>query len=154
MSSAFPGPTDRQARPSKRPAPPLHQPYSDAPIMVSVSRVFRKYATLSGRASRSEFWWWAGIAAVIGMAFLLLATAVPGRDGLGLRPGIVAALVMGGVWGLVILVPTFALACRRLHDTNRRGAWLLLVLIPYVGWVILIVFFAGRPKPAGRRFDR
>jgi uncharacterized membrane protein YhaH (DUF805 family) len=88
------------------------------------------------------------------MAFLLLATAVPGRDGVGLRPGIVAALVVGGVWGLVILVPTFALACRRLHDTNRRGAWLLLLLIPYVGWVILIVFFAGRPKPAGRRFDR
>lgn len=47
-----------------------------------------------------------------------------------------------GLWGLVTLIPSLAIAARRLHDTNRSALHLLWLLLPLVGWIILIVFLA------------
>ena len=50
--------------------------------------------------------------------------------------GIITAIV-----GLAIILPSLAVAVRRLHDTSRSGWWLLIVIIPVVGAIILIVFW-------------
>ena len=58
------------------------------------------------------------------------------------------------LWSLAILIPSLSVGVRRLHDTNRSGWWLLIGVIPLVGWVILIVWLAAASDPAGARYDR
>jgi uncharacterized membrane protein YhaH (DUF805 family) len=139
--------------------PPLDQPYYGAPIGAAAKRFFKKYATFSGRASRSEYWWWTLFNVIISVVLNILSLALGGM-GVGqfgtesLPAGAAAINVVGGLWAIATFIPTLALAWRRLHDTSRSGAWYLLILIPLVGTIILIVWFAGPSKPEGQRFDR
>jgi uncharacterized membrane protein YhaH (DUF805 family) len=97
----------------------------------------RKYADFSGRARRSEFWWFYlfGILAII-VASLLNSL-------LHLPSGLLVWLVE-----LALLVPALAVGARRLHDTGRSAWWLLLYLT-FVGGIVLLVFYLleGEPGP-------
>ena len=64
------------------------------------------------------------------------------------------ASVAGGIWFLANLVGLVALSTRRLHDTGRSGWWTLLYLVPIIGQIIVIVFWASASKPEGQRYDR
>jgi uncharacterized membrane protein YhaH (DUF805 family) len=55
-----------------------------------------------------------------------------------------------GILQLALLIPTLAVGARRLHDTGRSGWWLLIGLIPIVGWIILLVFFVQDSQPANQ----
>jgi uncharacterized membrane protein YhaH (DUF805 family) len=55
--------------------------------------------------------------------------------------------VFGAIVGLGLLLPSIAVAIRRLHDTSRTGWWILIGLIPIVGWIILIVFYVQDSHP-------
>jgi uncharacterized membrane protein YhaH (DUF805 family) len=90
----------------------------------SIRVCFSKYADFSGRATRSEYWWF--------ILFVLLA-------GLGIS---MISDVLGGIFALATLLPSIAAATRRLHDTNRSGWWQLLCLVPIIGGIVLIVFLA------------
>ena len=83
----------------------------------AISRGFSNYFTFSGRATRAENWWWALFAILLGL--------IPFA-------------------GLVTLIPSPALGARRLHDINRTGWWLLLLLVPVIGWIVLIVWAIKR----------
>ena len=96
----------------------------------------RKYVDFTGRARRSEYWFF--------FLFTVLAGIVGGiLDGLfGWRGGPYGST--GPIQGLIqlaLLLPSLAVGARRLHDTGRSGWWLLIALIPVVGWIILLVFF-------------
>lgn len=139
--------------------PPLDQPYYGAPIGAAAKRFFKKYATFSGRASRSEFWWWTLIAGIVSIVLNIILGAAGGNTmgttgGASMSGGATVVTIITGLWGLATIVPTLALAWRRLHDTNRSGGWYFLGLIPFVGAIILIVWFASVGKPEGQRFDR
>lgn len=96
----------------------------------SIKTCFSKYADFSGRASRSEFWWWA--------LFHLIASIMLG----------VISHKLSAVFSLATLLPYLAVGARRLHDTNRSG-WLQLIgLIPIVGWILVVVWLAQAGKPA------
>ncbi|GAA2199539.1 DUF805 domain-containing protein [Sinomonas flava] len=127
--------------------PPLELPYYGAPPVEAVKRVFQKYAVFSGRASRSEYWWWflaSGLAsAVLNSIGPTVVNGQPtGTSGLG------------GLWFLATVVPGLAVAARRLHDVNLSGWLLLLALIPVLGWIPLVVMLAQPENPGGQRFDR
>ncbi|MGW3054884.1 DUF805 domain-containing protein [Streptomyces goshikiensis] len=96
--------------------------------------VLKKYATFSGRARRQEFW----------MFFLCnLAVAIV----IAIIDAVVGAnSIISILYSLATLLPTLALSVRRLHDTDRSGWWLLIELIPFIGWIVLIVFFATEGK--------
>jgi uncharacterized membrane protein YhaH (DUF805 family) len=127
--------------------------------------VFRKYADFTGRASRSEYWWWilgafiaSSVLSVIG-AGVDLAT----HFGADTDPASMQAITesftapsswIGYVFCLVVIVPSWAINARRLHDTNRSGWWQLLSLIPIAGGILLLVWYASAPRPEGARFDR
>ncbi len=98
----------------------------------SISTGFKKYADFSGRASRSEFWWW--------ILFVVLLNAVAGFLG-----DILSILV-----GLALLLPNIAITARRLHDTDKSGWWQLIALIPLIGWLILIYFCVQGPVEPNR----
>jgi uncharacterized membrane protein YhaH (DUF805 family) len=91
-----------------------------------------KYADFKGWASRSEFWQW--------VVFVLVALL--SLDAISERAS--AALAVA------TLVPTLAATVRRLHDTDRTGWLLLVVLIPFVGWILLIVSCAQEGRHPNR----
>ncbi|MFK0004243.1 DUF805 domain-containing protein [Paenarthrobacter sp. NPDC090520] len=139
--------------------PPLWAPYYGAPIGAAVQRFFKKYTAFTGRASRSEYWWWALVAAVVGFVLNLLTTilgaagatvsngtSVPG-------PGAVVGFILIAVWGLATIVPSIALTVRRLHDGNFSGWLVLLVLVPFLGALAVLVLTLLPSNPAGQRFD-
>ncbi|MGA8211677.1 MAG: DUF805 domain-containing protein [Nocardioidaceae bacterium] len=104
----------------------------------AVSSCFRQYAGFSGRARRSEFWYFA--------LFLLLLNIVMTL----LDPTANDSLV--SLVGLLLLVPTIAVTVRRLHDTNRTGWWVLVGLVPLAGFIVLLVFEVLDSTPGPNRF--
>lgn len=110
-------------------------------------RFWSKYAVFTGRASRSEFWFAllanAIVSIVLGVVFGIIAGAT-GAHGI---------IYVSYLYSLAALVPNWAVGARRLHDTGRTGWWQLLQLIPCVGTIILIVWWAMEPKPSGDRYN-
>ena len=98
--------------------------------------VIEKYQEFEGRASRAEFWWFNLVLYSIQIAIVaigaLLSTFASTLE-------TVATVVLWGR-GLVLLLPQIAVSARRLHDTGRRGWWMLLLLIPIIGWITLLIF--------------
>jgi uncharacterized membrane protein YhaH (DUF805 family) len=90
---------------------------------------FRKYATFSGRAVRSEYWYWALLVAIVGSTARVLDAAV-----IGYRVG-----PLHIIWNFAILLPSYAVAVRRLHDTDRSGWWLLALVAAFVLILVLSV---------------
>lgn len=85
----------------------------------AVKSCFSKYVTFSGRAPRSEYWFF--------LLFGLIAGFVTGiLDAIlfGIQPGQVKPI--NGLLSLGMLLPSIAVSVRRLHDINRSGWWLLL----------------------------
>jgi uncharacterized membrane protein YhaH (DUF805 family) len=95
---------------------------------------FKKYATFSGRATRSEYWYFTLITVIIGI--LLSGIDVI----LGTYNWDVEIGLLGGIFSLVIFIPSLALFVRRLHDTNRTGWWFFLIIIPIIGAIVLLIF--------------
>ncbi|MEV7694374.1 DUF805 domain-containing protein [Microbacterium sp. NPDC089189] len=145
----------------------LAQPLYGAGWGQAITRFFRKYATFSGRASRSEYWWWVLTNALVGVAFDVLGRFFDGDAGVAMWPlpyltGALPAMATPAttVWSalavayaLVTLLPSLALLWRRLHDTGRSGGWFFIVFVPLVGPIVLLVFTIGGPRPEGYRFD-
>lgn len=130
---------------------PLDQPQYNATIGQAASRFWRKFATFTGRASRSEYWWWFlisfGVSIVLQIAGSLTLGGTLFRatstNPFGDLRTFLLPLIPSLVWTVVALVPSIALTIRRLHDGNRRGWWYLLVLPSLVGGVVQLVGFAS-----------
>ena len=118
----------------------------------------RKYADFTGRARRMELWlFWLlliGIQIVcsilIGLVAGPTAAVADPTDPFAVLNGPAKALY--GVFFLMmlaLLIPSLAVSIRRLHDTNRTGWWLLLGLIPFLGALVLLIFYLldGTPGP-------
>ena len=86
--------------------------------------ITKQYADFIGTATRSEFWWF--------ILFLIVVQALLG----------VASHTIAAIFALATLVPYFAVGTRRLRDTGRSPWWWLVGLIPLVGAIVLIVFWA------------
>ncbi|MEQ8481125.1 MAG: DUF805 domain-containing protein [Hoeflea sp.] len=100
-----------------------------------------KYATIDGRARRSEYWWF--------FLFVFLCNLV-----LGIVDAILfgEAQVLQGIFSLAILVPAVCVAGRRLHDTGRSAWWLLICFIPVVGGLVLIWWFIQKGEEGANAF--
>ena len=105
---------------------------------------FQKYADFSGRSTRPEFWWFYLANILISMGLYILSLIF-----IFMEIPMLGGIMMFGffIYTLAVLIPYLAVAVRRLHDTNRSGWFLLLSLIPLVGPIILIVFWAQETYP-------
>ncbi|EED39702.1 conserved hypothetical protein [Stenotrophomonas sp. SKA14] len=107
-----------------------------------------RYAQFSGRASRSEFWWFQLFIVILSLPLYVLSFIA------GYTQSGTLALVSTGlsvVMWLAVIVPLIAVTVRRLHDTDRSGWWYLLMLVPVVGLVVL-VFLLLPGTPGENRF--
>ena len=137
------------------PQPPLEYPLYGATLPQAIGRFFTKYATFSGRASRSEYWWvylFLTIITFIGF----VGVAILGGATTGAREPGPGALIFGVplmLFLLAVIVPAIALQVRRLHDANISGLLVLIGLVPQLGGVVLLILSVLPSSPAGVRYD-
>ncbi len=114
----------------------------------AVATCFQKYVTFTGRARRSEYWFFALYAVLAGFAAMIVDHFVdPPAAGVPFAVGIVYGVVL-----LVNFLPGLAVTVRRLHDTNRSGWWFFIVLVPFLGAILLIVWYCTKGTKGDNRF--
>lgn len=105
-------------------------------------RAYRNYVNFQGRDTRQQYWMFY-LFYMIAYIVLSVIDAVIGTGG-----------ILGGIFALGSLLPSIAIATRRLHDTNRSGWWQLLVLIPLIGAIVLIIFLAQKGTMGDNKFGK
>lgn len=100
-----------------------------------------KYMDFTGRAARSEYWYYTLFAVIVGVVASIIDTA------LGFQVGVV-----GLILNVALLLPGLGVGVRRLHDGNRSGWWLLVALVPVVGAFLLIYWFVQRGTVGANNF--
>lgn len=100
----------------------------------AIKTSFQKYVEFSGRALRSEFWYF--------QLFLFLASMVLGT----------VSDHLSAAFGLATILPALAVGARRLHDIGKSGWWQLLHLIPLIGLIVLIVWWVRKGDAGANRF--
>jgi uncharacterized membrane protein YhaH (DUF805 family) len=99
----------------------------------AVQSGFSNYVNFRGRASRSEFWWF--------QLFLLLGGIVAALLDLFANTNLLGGSPLATLFWLATIIPDLAVTVRRLHDTDSSGWWILLGLIPFIGIIVLIVWW-------------
>ena len=106
----------------------------------AISSGFSNYVKFSGRAMRSEYWYWV-LFTVLGddrrRDYRRRARHIGHRSAL---------------FGLATLLPSLAVQVRRLHDLDRTGWWIFIGVIPLIGWIILIIWYCSRGTAGPNRF--
>lgn len=87
----------------------------------------KQYADFKGRARRKEYWMFILFYMIIQAVINIIDSSVIGSP------------ILSPIFSLALLIPSIAIAVRRLHDTGRSGWWLLLGLIPF-GIIVVIIF--------------
>lgn len=100
----------------------------------AVQTVFSKYATFSGRARRSEYWWFVAFSVLL----LVIAAVIDNAAGLHFKDQAIGWAY--SIVALLLFIPSIAVTIRRLHDTGRSGWWWFLSLLCGIGAIILFVF--------------
>jgi uncharacterized membrane protein YhaH (DUF805 family) len=109
--------------------------------------VFDNYANFNGRARRSEFWWFrlcSGLLLLIPYIIVIMASVNNFETNEDLRTistGLSASMSILVLCALLLLIPSLAVAVRRLHDTGKSGWMLLLGIIPFGGIALLVFYF-------------
>jgi len=115
----------------------------------AISYNFSNLTNFEGRAPRSQFWWW--------MLFLWLISLVVNifTGGLGSLMGrneFSFLSLVGWIIGIVVVLATVAVGARRLHDTGKSGWLQLLWILPCIGPIILIIFWAPAGNPGDNQY--
>jgi len=113
----------------------------------AIKTCLSKYATFSGRAPRSEYWWFALFITLVYLAFMVFAQ-VMGED--SAIVGIAAIPFV--IFVFAIIIPSIAVSVRRLHDLDQSGWFFLLALIPVVGSLGLAIWFCFKGTEGANRF--
>lgn len=108
----------------------------------AVGTCLRKYATFSGRAARPEFWWFA--------LFLFAGNLLLGAIDAVLFPG--DTRILAPLFSLATFLPALAASVRRLHDSGHVGWWVLLHLIPVIGFLVMLYFYLLKGDGSSNRF--
>ena len=106
--------------------------------------VLKKYAEFTGRARRKEYWMFALINVLICVVLAVIDVQSGMSNPMGLG-------VLSGLYSLAVFVPSLAVSVRRLHDTDRSGWWLLILLVPLIGAIVFLVFMLLDSQPGENR---
>jgi uncharacterized membrane protein YhaH (DUF805 family) len=102
---------------------------------------FRKYADFSGRATRSEYWWFYLVTIAVSILISILESI------LNIPFGLISV-----IYGLVSVIPTLALLVRRLHDTGKSGWFLLILVIPFLGIILFVISIFTDSTPGANKY--
>lgn len=108
-------------------------------IQQAVKTVLNNYVQFEGRSGREEFWWW--------FLAYVLAYAAAFMVGSALGMG----QMLAGLLALAVFLPNLGVAIRRLHDMGKSGWWILIAVIPVIGILVLLYFYA-QPSEGPNQF--
>lgn len=106
---------------------------------------FRKYADFKTRARRSEYWYFALFNAV----FILLLSLLDTMSGFGSEETLG---IFGGLYSLVVVIPSLAVCVRRLHDIGKSGWWIFIAMVPFIGAIVLLLFAIRDSQPGANQY--
>ncbi|TGC16142.1 hypothetical protein CQJ28_16065 [Escherichia sp. E2562] len=108
-------------------------------------KVLKNYVGFRGRARRKEYWMFILVniifTLVLGLLDKMLGWQRAGGEG-----------ILTTIYSILVFLPWWAVQFRRLHDTDRSAWWVLLFLIPFIGWLIIIIFNCQPGTPGENRF--
>lgn len=99
-----------------------------------------KFATFSGRARRREYWMFVLFNFLIGIACQIV-DHVLGTSG-----------IIYAIYTLAVIIPGFAVFCRRMHDVGRSGWWWLIAFVPIIGWILLLIWTCSNSEPGQNKY--
>jgi len=109
-------------------------------------QVLKKYADFSGRASRSEYWWFMLFTTLVNIILMVVDSQLGTfNDAAGMG-------MLGGLYTLLVLLPSIGVQVRRLHDVDRSGWWLLIYLVPIIGFIVIMIFACMKGTSGSNRF--
>ncbi len=113
-------------------------------------KVLKNYTEFEGRARRKEYWMFTlvNLLIVMGLQAVLFMVA-------GMNPESSLGLLLSGILGIYslgVFIPSLAVGVRRLHDTGRSGWWLLISLVPVIGFIVLLVFLVQDSQAGSNRY--
>ena len=120
----------------------------------SISTSMRKYVTFSGRATRSEFWWFYLFTVLVNLvatsqASSFVPTLLDGQDMTENESSYFLNnfffLYLSTITSLILLLPSLAVAVRRLHDVGRSGLWIL-IAFTVIGIIPLLIWYVTDTK--------
>ncbi len=100
----------------------------------SIKICFARYAVFSGRATRSEYWWFALFLFIAGIVTSIIDVMIMGYSSENFGP-------INAIFSVITFLPGLAVGARRLHDIDRSGWWQLLVFT-IIGIILLVIWFA------------
>ncbi len=109
-------------------------------FMDAVKSVYTNYVNFKDRSGRGEYWWFI-LFYFIAIIVLSLVEGLLGMTG-----------ILSNLFGLASLIPSLAVSVRRLHDTGHSGWWVLLNLIPLIGFIILIIMSYAKPGEGPNKY--
>jgi uncharacterized membrane protein YhaH (DUF805 family) len=128
----------------------------------AIKTCFGKYASFTGRARRSEYWWFVLFYVIVGIILSVVDNAIGWVTNFGSQAAEASASVtpflsgnvgaLSTIWALAVLLPSIAVTVRRLHDTDRSGWWWWIQLVPCIGFIVILVFMILDSTPGDNRF--
>ena len=128
--------------------PNYYGTYPGPGFLEAVGICFRKYLTFSGRARRSEYWYFRLFCWLVDIILLILAAAFSGTA----MSGIFGLLLL--VFGMIILLPGLAVSWRRMHDIGKSGMWNLILFAPCIGWILWLIYLTTDSDHRENEFGR
>jgi uncharacterized membrane protein YhaH (DUF805 family) len=135
---------------------------------------YRRYAQFEGRSDRKEFWYYVLFYLIVGAILSVVDQTLfggrmidfGGNDwgqshwdgdwswtwGWGWGWGVDHKGPLGSIFSLISLIPSISVSVRRLHDINKSGWYFLFWLIPFVGWIFLLVWYSRRGDPVSNAY--
>jgi len=107
----------------------------------AIGHCFTQYATTSGRAGRAEYWYWVLFDSIAGIATMAV-DAMLGVNALSI------------LYDVAVFLPSIAVGVRRLHDIDRSGWWLMLSLVPILGWAVILIWACMPGTDGPNRYGR
>ncbi len=106
----------------------------------------KKYAVFTGRSQRAEYWFFVLFYVLILIVLSIVDTAA------GLTSSATGLGLFSAVFALAMFIPSLAVGVRRLHDVGRTGWWILLSLVPIIGFIVLLIFAVQDSQPGTNQY--
>ena len=112
----------------------------------AVTTCFKKYATFSGRARRSEYWYFALFIVICQALLSAIGNAILGVPDDG------GTNILQTIFNFAVLIPQISVFWRRMHDIGKKGTWFFLALIPVIGWIIILIWECKDSEPGENEY--
>ncbi len=102
-------------------------------------KVMKHYSDFNGRASREEYWMFVLFNFLISLLFFLIDIL------LGTMNNILFVGILSSFYSIGVMVPSWAVTVRRLHDVGKSGFFILIEFVPIIGsfWLLLTLIKNG-----------